>query len=337
MMANDCPPFDPEREAAAYWFARMRRPDAVLFKAEFEQWLAESEKHRRAYNQIAETFSLGKNLTADLASPGGTLRPRTAARRGELLFVALTVILGCGFAVALWCERFGLSNALSITAGADRASSVELSTNTGQLKSVRLADGSLVTLDSNSHVAATFTKSNRILRVGQGRARFAVAHETRPFIVDAGTGRVIARGTVFDVTVGNDGQIEVKLLQGVVDVYARTALHTHAQSSHGRRLAAGQQLAISQGTPALSVTSLTDDGWMHSPIDYDGARLADLVAQANFKAARPIRLQGNGLGEIKVSGTFRVSDTGRLAARIADLFDLTDDTSSPSEIVLRRP
>ena len=71
-------PASPEdvRECAAMWFARMRRPDAAAFEKEFEAWLAISAEHRAAYNRMAETFSLGKNLTSNLGLNNPVAEPQ---------------------------------------------------------------------------------------------------------------------------------------------------------------------------------------------------------------------------------------------------------------------
>ena len=108
----------------------MRRPDAARFRQEFEAWLAESGDHLSAYNRIGETFSLGKNLVSELGlAPAGVRPQRRAAKGGELIFIACAILLGCGFAAALWNERFGAPaarQAASSLAPTNRNPSVQL-------------------------------------------------------------------------------------------------------------------------------------------------------------------------------------------------------------------
>lgn len=337
-MSIDPSPPESAREAAAHWFSRMRRPDAALFKPDFEAWLAASPDHRSAYNRVAETFSLGKNLTTEPDSSAIVVsHSRVTAKRSELVLVALSIMLGSGFALTLWHEKFGFSQVLPPRADSEVTTSVRLVTNVGQLKSFRLTDGSFLTLDADSRVSAALNTHARTLRLERGRARFSVAHDGRPFIVAAGAGAVIARGTLFDVALRERGELTVKLLQGSVEVLTRRASRDDAPVSKRQMLTAGQQLTVSARTSASPIGRLIDDGWMRSPIDFDHARLADVVAQANYNAVRPIRIDGAGVGDLKISGTFRISDTSELAERLASLFDLVNDTNSPSEIVLRRP
>jgi len=336
-MVDDLSRAEAIREVAAEWFARMRRPDAARFRQEFETWLAESGDHLSAYNRIGETFSLGKNLTSDLGLEAARVRPqRRGAKGGELIFVACAILLGCGFAAALWHERFGAPAVRQVASSLAPVPRVELVTLESQLKSVRLSDGSWVTLGAGSHITATMTAAARSLQLDRGRARFRVAHDGRPFIVSAGTGSVIARGTVFDVTLRERGEVSVELLQGSVDVLTRTSARGNAPVLRTQQLTAGRATIVSFNKPASPITQVGDDRWIQAPIDFDDARLSDVVAQANFNAPRPIRIEGADIGELRMSGTFRISDTRILAERLANLFDLEADERDGRVVIVRR-
>jgi len=335
-MAIDPASSEAIREAAAIWFARMRRPDADQFKPEFDIWLAESGDHRTAYNRMAETFSLGKNLTSNLGLNNPVAEPqRPSARRGELILVACSILLGSGFAAALWNERFGALGTRQVSALPAAPAGVELATGEDQLRSIRLNDGSWVTLDANSQVTATISSDARTLQLVRGRARFRVAHDGRPFIVSAGMGSVIARGTVFDVALHERGELSVELLQGSVDVVTRSAARADAPVIRTQKLTPGHRLMVSLQKDVSPIGRLSHDGWIEAPIDFDNARLADVVAQANFGAPRPIRVADASVGDLRVSGTFRIGDTRQLAQRLATLFGLNADESAQSEILLR--
>jgi len=327
---------DDIRESAAMWFARMRRPDAAAFEQEFEAWLAISAEHRAAYNRIAETFSLGKNLTTDLGlNSAETQARRRTAGRAELLFVSAAILLGGGFAAALWNERMHSSAMQQAGSAAPSAQSTQFATREGQLRSVRLSDGSWVTIDASSRMTATITAYVRSIRLEAGRARFRVAHDGRPFVVSAGFASVVAHGTVFDVARHKNGDTFVALLQGSVDVLTRSKMHADAPAVHKRRLTPGHALAVSMQTPASPVDAPIVRNWTDAPIDFDNARLADVIAQANFEAARPIRPENTQIAELRMSGTFRITDTRQLATRVANLFELQVDDRDAREIVLR--
>jgi transmembrane sensor len=51
-------------------------------------------------------------------------------------------------------------------------------------------------------------------------------------------------------------------------------------------------------------------------------RLADLVADANRYATKPLVLASPDLADLRLSGTFRIRDTRKLAENIGDLLGL---------------
>lgn len=88
----------------------------------------------------------------------------------------------------------------------------------GEIRTFSLSNGSLNTLDRDSRISVGLTPQRRDIVLVRGRARFSVVHESRPFAVKAGNGTVIARGTLFDVTLRPGTQAVVTLIEGLVDV-----------------------------------------------------------------------------------------------------------------------
>lgn len=321
MNESEAPPAGPperlEREAAL-WFARMRGPGAGAARPEFEAWLGQSAAHRSAYNRASEIFAMGKLLAEGEEAP--PRRPRRS------LAMALTASAACVLAGGGWLMLRPAADAppKTIAAALERRT---LSTVTGETRMVRLADGSAVQLGAATRLETVFDSRGRTIRLSQGRARFEVAHEGRPFVVLAGGGSVTARGTVFDVAVADGKRIEVCLLEGAVDV-ALPAAASKASKPEVRRLAAGESLSFVPAIPRATSPAM-------APRDFEAVPVAALVAEANRSAARPIRLADATLGDRRVSGRFRVDDTELLAQRLAALFGRTVDRSDPHEIVLR--
>lgn len=208
-------------------------------------------------------------------------------------------------------------------------------TTPGETRSIRLADGSTLTLGSDSAVETAFDPGRRQLRLLRGQARFAVAHERRPFIVLAGGGSVTARGTVFEVALAAD-RVNVRLLEGAIDV----ALPRRDRTAPVvRRLGAGERLSFAVPVAANGAPppSPAPAGLAAATVrDYQGVTVAALIAEANRGAARPIRLADPTLGSKRVSGRFRIDDTELLAGRLAVLFGGKAKLGDDREIVLSR-
>lgn len=91
----------------------------------------------------------------------------------------------------------------------------------GEQRSVILADGSVVTLNTLSRVEVDFRRDRRLVRLAAGEALFKVAHDSkRPFEVIAGTTVVRAVGTRFNVDRRGE-RTTVTVLEGRVVVQQR--------------------------------------------------------------------------------------------------------------------
>jgi transmembrane sensor len=94
------------------------------------------------------------------------------------------------------------------------------STGVGKNLTVKLEDGSTLTLNTRSEAMVRMSRNEREVRLAAGEATFDVAHDpNRPFVVTAGAMKVEAVGTRFDVMhlVGYSG---VVVASGVIKVSA---------------------------------------------------------------------------------------------------------------------
>ncbi len=331
------------REVAATWFAVMRGPDAEVRRAEFEAWLAQDSLHRETYSRIAEIFSLGKGLAtpASRQQPAAAVPDRGRARYPIIALSLVVATLGGG-AWMIGLAQSGLhTKPQSIRAETGPlALNARYATRRGQISRIRLADGSTITLDTNSSIAVAFDKTSRLLRLRSGRARFDVAHEDRLFVVSAGTGSVTARGTVFDVAVQSTGTVAVRLLRGVIDVaLPGNTAERLTRKPVVERLRPGQQVVMAGTTltAARSLSSPIDANWPDGELDCDRASLATVARAANRYGNIRIALADPALGNLRVSGAIRIDDSRKLADRLALLFDLRVDHSDPTRLVLRAP
>jgi transmembrane sensor len=323
---------------AAHWFARMRGPDADASRAEFEAWLAQGPEHRAAYNDAAEIFALGKLLAEPgepVPAPPPRPHPHPRQRRrtpAVALAASAALVAGVGSWVAWHPNRPIPSGQEGAIATTDHR---RISTEAGQGRVVLLADGSTVHLGNGTILDIDIADRHRDLRLLQGQARFEVAHEPRPFIVHAGGGSVTARGTIFEVALTRTGKVDVRLLQGAVDV----ALPRPAPSAPStiRKLTAGEGVSFAAQPLSFEPKTIPTGAKTAPSADargFEAMPVAELVALANRGAGRPIRLADASLAGQRVSGRFRVDDTELLARRLGVLFGRKVNDSDPREIVL---
>lgn len=335
-------------EEASLWFSRMRGPDAEEFRPGFERWLALGAAHLGAYNRAGEIFALGKFLTETPDEETIDARNRPDPLVGwRTLTVAACVLLAIGLAGWIGRDmiaaRFVPGTRVASISSTEPAKVERLTADQRTTRKLTLADGSTVSLAPGSVLETRFSKARRELKLERGRAWFEVAHETRPFIVFAGGGSVTARGTIFEVILSRDNAVTVHLLRGAVDVerpMAAAALDD--RKPNVTRLAPGETLSF--GTPSPpSLASATQTELetvaMTSPvasqaIEYDKAPLSQIVAQANLRSDLTIRLADPAIGDLKVSGRFRIDDPERVAERLASLFNLKAERIGNDEILL---
>ncbi len=103
---------------------------------------------------------------------------------------------------------------------------------------VQLDDGSTAVLDAGTALALEFDGQQRRLRLLRGQAWFQVAHEQRPFQVEAGGGQIRDIGTAFSVSM-QGATIITGVSEGVVDV--------RPGDGSVQRLRAGQMRAFRDG------------------------------------------------------------------------------------------
>ncbi|WP_404478367.1 FecR family protein [Novosphingobium sp. BL-52-GroH] len=306
------------RLEATDWFVLMRGPDAEQHRVAFEQWLGRGALHRAAYNRVAQLYSAGKQVNWDtLPEPR---RVRGAMMRTK--FAALTCVAVVGF---IGWRILPVSVDLPEKASppvvlATPKPATAYRTGPGEMQNVRLADGSGLTLDGNTLLIVTYGAGQRTLRLEYGRARFQVAHEKRPFVVEAGSSKVIARGTVFDVSFEQSGSTRVQLLKGVVDVISRHA----GNPLDPVRLKPGERVSFRDQSPPGPVLKATpaEGNWALGLTEFNAEPLAKILAQANRTAPLRIVLTDPSLGETRVSGAFRLDDPEKLAQSLGMLLDL---------------
>jgi len=149
-------------------------------------------------------------------------------------------------------------------------------TSVGEQRVVQLADGSSVSLDTDSRIHVRFENGERRIDLNQGQALFDVAHDAgRPFVVHAAGTRITAVGTVFEVRRTGPG-VAVTLVSGVVDVVAADV------AAPPRRMAAGQKTQVSaRGVTTRDVNTAAETSWTTGRLIFTDVPLEEAVSEVN--------------------------------------------------------
>jgi transmembrane sensor len=316
------------REAAA-WFARLRAPDGERSRSAFEAWRADDPARGQAYDRLMRRWE-----EASVLGPPQTMG---AARRPPAHLWVLPLGLGLAGVAA------GAVLVLAVAPAAPDWIKVQvaslgwpqrISTEVSQIRSLRLADGSQLVLDTDTQV----TMAARRVELLRGRARFDVAQDPgRPFIVAAGGGEIVTRGGVFDVALSPEHLVAVSLVRGVVDVDPDGG-RRRVRARRALRLSSGQRLAYGPTVAAPLAQSATPGApmWPSGLLDFRRTPLSAAVAEANRYSRQKIILEDQGIGELQVSGVFKAAATADLASSLAAMFDLRLERAPNGDFVLRR-
>lgn len=195
----------------------------------------------------------------------------------------------------------------------------EYITARGEVRTVPLADGSRITLNTGTRVDVAMGGARRELALLSGEAYFEVASDkSRPFVVNVDSLDVTAVGTAFIVRRLEDGDAEVIVHEGVVKL--------KGEAGEIVTLAANAR-AIVEDHRRVRVTTLDSEAlscslaWRDGKIAFMGETLAQAVEEFNRYNTLPIKLGNDGLANRTVTGWFSSRDPEAFARAIALGFD----------------
>jgi transmembrane sensor len=320
-------------EAEAWFARRLSGEDAD--QAGFERWLSASPVHAAAWERTCAVWE----RVGEMAGQGGlddfadeALAPRgmrATARRGAVRTArghrrrGLRRLAAAALAV-------GLVLAIVVTGvGSYRPQTYVADAGGGE---VRLPDGTRVRLDVGARLETDLGWWHRNVRLLQGRAVFDVVHDAwRPFVVDAGAGRITVLGTRFQVD-REHGRLAVTLVRGAVRIDApedrlRVRLRPDEQASWSASTGRWTQSKVD----AQAVTS-----WTEGFLIFHATPLGQAVAEINRYSQRKMRLADPSLGKLELSGSFRQGDASGVADVLPYVLPVQVRTEGSDIVVSRR-
>ncbi|SDN94192.1 FecR family protein [Rhodoferax sp. OV413] len=295
------------RQETVAWYARLCSGEATEADQQaWQQWHQQHPDHQRAWQRIAAFRTAVQRVPSRIALP--TLLAAGQSRRHALRGMA--VLAGTGL--------LGYASYRTLAEGKD-IWLADYRTGVGEQRSVALADGSRMLLNTDSAADVLFSSSQRVVRLWAGevlvetashRAQGDAASNHRPFTVATRHGSVRALGTRFSVR-QQAAQTTVAVLADAVDIYPQEL------SGRPQRMHAGQQASFdSQRTTAPQAVDDSVAAWEYGSIVASDWRLGDLLAE--LARYRPGHLACDpAAASLRVSGAFPIADTDKALRVIA--------------------
>ena len=299
---------------AAVWTWRLDSGDLTAAeRGQLEAWLHEDARHRHAFEELRRTWDALDRLAQRAWDDKIALFARSERRRGfsgrkAYWQTAAAAVLVLGLGAALWIAR--------------RPGMQVMSTAVGQQRHVTLADGTHMTLNTNTLLAVKLTARRRDVYLRRGEAHFDVVHDaSRPFFVHAGDAVIRDVGTQFEVRLNSDRDVNVLVDEGQVEVRGPGSAAAPAvpdSAARGgsaawvRAVSAGEQLLIAG--PHLEVISVSprqiadDLAWRDGALVFQGEPLSQALAEVERYTRTRIVLTEPNVASLRISGRFRTDD-----------------------------
>ncbi|HTQ15488.1 MAG TPA: FecR domain-containing protein [Rhizomicrobium sp.] len=294
---------DEKLDEAVEWHVRLDSDEAgeAAWLA-FTAWLEADPANRAAFERVedaADNFP-GRPARAAEVIP---FRPRPAPPPPRRWWLRAAAVAAAVAVVGVYFYH----------PATETAAAVRYTTKIGETRTVELADGSTMTLNTATALSAAVSRTSRHVVLEHGEALFHVAKDSaHPFTVAAGDRTVTVVGTLFDVA-REKGRVSVLVAQGMVSV-AQTG-RTGSQVL----LAPGQRADAREGSPAETVAPVDTDralSWRQGYLVFEDAPLGQVLKDLDRYFPTQVTIGDAAAGQERFSGVLRIDNEDAMLERL---------------------
>jgi transmembrane sensor len=317
------------QEAAQWWVAFGDVDVSPTEKREFVEWVTRSPERVEACLHVARVHAAATRadvrwpqvpaedlVRAALAAPDDSvvpLRPHVRPKREEVREEERRR------PTMRWVAGLAASVMVAATLGwwFTQSRPELLQTKVGEQRSVLLADGTRVTLNTASKIEVRLQADRRVIELLQGEVLFEVAHDARrPFDVHAGNVVVRAVGTQFDID-RRATRTAVTVVEGRVAMIA-----VGSRAGNLPVLSAGDRVVIDSAGPGavehdVDLAEIT--AWTRHQLVFHHRPLGEVADEFNRYNLGRVEIRTPSLREQEVTGTFRPNDVRSFIAVLAGI------------------
>lgn len=292
-------------DEAIHWLARLNASDfSSQEEKEFFSWLELSSRHQAAYIKAEQLWSRGEVLAmvttevkiTEASKPNiffGWGGFGTNGFRGAALACSVLFVIGLAFFLFL----------------SNSQSQQMYETLIGEIKQVRLDDGSQLTLNTDSRLKVVLTEKLRIVNLEKGEAAFNVAKDpSRPFEVVTEMGVVRVTGTYFAVR-QSAGDVRVTVIEG--GVLLLESKPTDTEQAGIVVLKANESISFTEvrnGNAPRSVDAGKELAWRNKQLIFRGESLGEVVEELDKYFPGTLSLANEALGKREVTAVLKLGN-----------------------------
>lgn len=289
---------------AALWMARFDRGLTPAEDEQLQAWLLSDDRHLGAFARmraLSKYSEQSAGTAPDYLSELFRAHRAQPLNRRRLMQFAAVALAG----VAAASGAFLLARSYT-----------RYATRKGEVRTIALADGSVVTLNTASFISVNYSRDRRAIKLIDGEAMFDVVKDaTRPFLVMANDLQVRVLGTTFTVRTTTGVSAQVLVQEGVVEA-------SQSSAQQIARLSANMLGVVAAGSLATSMVSSSEVqrriAWREGRIIFAGESLAEASAQFARYSDTKIVIGDSDLALEEVSGSFQAHDPVGFARAMAE-------------------
>lgn len=319
---------------ASVWMARLDTGDAD--QNEFAIW-RDADPHRAAaFAEVARTWSrldvLRGVVTADESVPTPRVQSRASAPRvsgisRRAMFQAAGVVGIAGLGVGLFAPRVMANN--------------RASTGVGERRSLVLADGSRIELNTDTAITWRVRRDLRQVWLERGQAAVTVAEDaSRPFVLNTHGAATQLWPGQFDARL-RGGSLDLTILSGRARPQPKPGPHgvpTQLQVADDRAVDGPSTLLITGGDVVARRLSDADvaatTSWRRGEIVFDGEPLGSAVDEYNRYLTRKLVIGDPKLAGMRLGGRFLTSNPDGFLTALNQAFGVRAVDTGPHQLLL---
>lgn len=283
-------------ETAASWYVQLQsQPPSLAEQKAWQLWIESDPAHLAAWNQMEQLQRHLGTLPQDLKR-----RAFNSGQQRRQVLKLLLLAAGTGFVGWNVQQRTSLGYVWA-----------DYKTGVGQRRTVSLADGSQIQLNTDSAIDVAFDAAQRLIRLRSGEILIQTGKlgDQRPFYVQTRDGRIQALGTRFSVH-----QMSSSTRVGVQE--DRVSVQPAQSSTAPLILKAGESTDFDSRHVGLTHPFQSSEvAWINGQLIVLNARLGDVIEALGRYRSGVLHCDRRSR-DLRVSGTFRLDSTDAVLANL---------------------
>lgn len=301
---------DTRQDEAVTWFVRLHDSDDEGVWLAHRDWLEAHPANAAAYAAVEATWLDAEGIGADDDTTAGAtdgnvvdLAERRSAWSRRRIMAWIPPAIAAALVGMVVQPRIG---------DLFEASADVYTTGSNTRREVRLADGSVLTLDRNTKLAVRIADDRRLVTLAYGQAAFDVHHDaSKPFVIHAGDRQVRVLGTAFDVLL-RDKVFGVSVSRGLVSVSAAGAQANVVRLPAGKALI---RLPDADGDRISDVAPDNAGAWKSGRLVYLDSTLEAVGRDYERFIGKPVAVRPE-VRDLHISGVVNARDEDALIRQL---------------------